>query len=327
VWALAPLGAVYFAKDAATSNLFLIYGLILLANLIAESSTGLPQIFDRFRRMAALNVVQSLFTLAIILWAYLAKGGLLEILLAYLGGKAVGALGLTVAALVEASRRWGPGWWRVSIGLLRPQRRELARFAVSTNLSASISLVTKDSELLWVSFYRSLPEVGFYKLALSLANLVQMPVNPMPQATYPELSRQVARQNWADVRTVLRQGAWMAGGYTVAATLFLVLLGQPLIRYVYKPELLPAYPALVILLVGYLAANTFYWRRVALLALGRPDFPVKVNLILALLKVIGLILLVPRFGYLASAALLAGFYWVGSIVSVLKIRALIAQQE
>jgi hypothetical protein len=38
-------------------------------------------------------------------------------------------------------------------------------------------------------------------------------------------------------------------------------------------------------------------------------------------------LFVPRHGYLASAALLSGFYIFGSIVSVWKIRLLLARYE
>jgi O-antigen/teichoic acid export membrane protein len=329
---LAPLGALFFAKDPADANLFVLYGLIVLANLIAESSTGLLQIFDRFRRMAVLNLVQSIVTLAIISLAYFTshegmENALRQVLLAYLVGKAFSAIGFTIAALNEASRRWGAGWWKAPLHLLKPQARELIHFAISTNLSATISLVTKDSELLWVSFFRSPLEAGFYKLALTLTNLVEMPVNPMPQTTYPELSRQTARNNWQNVRAVLRQGSFLVGGYSLAALLGLVLLGQPLIRYIYGAEYLPSYPALVILLVGYLAANIFYWRRIALLSLGRPDFPVKLNLILALLKILGTILLLPRYGFLVSAALLAGFYWFGSIISALKVRSLLARCE
>ncbi|MBN2547550.1 MAG: oligosaccharide flippase family protein [Anaerolineales bacterium] len=326
IWLLAPIGAKYFAKDLSTTDLFVVYGLIVIANLIAESSTGLLQIFDRFRRMAFLDVIQSLFTLVMISITYFSQGGLYEILLAYLGGKVIGASGMTIAALVEASRRWGLGWWRAPLNLLRPQWRELAHFAISTNISASLSLINKDSELLWVSFFRSPTETGYYKLALSLANLVQMPVTPLPQATYPELSRQAAHKNWDSVRQALRQGSLLAGGYSLVAMLGLALLGIPLIRFFYTAEFLPAYPALLILLLGFLAANTFYWRRVALLALGRADFPAKLNLILATLKVAGILLLVPRFGYLANAALLAAFYWVGSLISAWKVHTLIASR-
>ncbi len=84
---------------------------------------------------------------------------------------------------------------------------------------------------------------------------------------------------------------------------------------------------LIILLIGLLVANTYYWRRIALLALGRADFPAKVNLVLAILKVGGILLLVPRYGFLASAALLSGFYILGSIISVWKIHNLVANEN
>ena len=165
------------------------------------------------------------------------------------------------------------------------------------------------------------------QLALALANLVQMPISPMPQATYPELSREVARKSWSNVRYVLRQGSILAGSYTLVVSLILILMGPLIIQYVYAPEYLPAYPALLILLAGYLVANTFYWNRVALLAIGLPEFPVKVNLVLAMIKIVGVLLLVPVYGYLASAALLAGSYIIGVTVSVLKFRSEISRQE
>jgi O-antigen/teichoic acid export membrane protein len=327
IWLLSPLAARYFGKDISLANWFALYGLIVIANLISESSTGLLQIFDRFRRMAALSVVQSLATLAIIAFVYVRQGGFGGILAAYIVGKTIGEVGLTVAAIIEATRRWGKLWWKTPFSLLRPQTRELAHFAISTNISASLSLINKDSELLWVSFLRNPLETGYYKLALALANMVQMPVSPLPQATYPEISREVARKNWGNVRYILRRGSLLAGGYTLAVSLGLLVFGKPLIQYLYKPEYLPAYPALLILLAGFLVANTFYWNRTALLAIGRPDFPAKVNLALAIMKVIGMLLLVPRYGFLACAALLAGSYLIGVTVSVIKFRFCLAQKE
>lgn len=320
IWALSPLAARYFAKDISLAHWFALYGLIVIANLIAESSTGLLQIFDRFRRMAALSVVASLVTLVIIALVYIRQGSFGGILAAYIVGKTIGAVGLTSAAIFEATRRWGKGWWNAPLGLLRPQARELTHFAVSTNISASLSLINKDSELLWVSFLRNPLETGYYKLALALANMAQMPVSPLPQATYPEISREVARKNWSNVRYILRRGSLLAGGYTLAVSIGLLVFGKPLIQYLYKPEYLPAFPALMILLAGFLVANTFYWNRIALLAVGQPDFPAKVNLVLAIIKVTGMLLLVPRFGFLASAALLAGSYLLGVTVSVIKFR-------
>ncbi len=325
IWVLAPLGAQYLVKDVSLSQWFIVYGLIVLGNLFYESSMGLLQIFNHFRRIAAVNVVQSLVTLTLITLVFITDGGLFEVLLAYLAGKFIGALGITLSALIVATQQWGTGWWNISLKCLKSRARELVNFAVSTYISGSLSLFTKDSELLWVSFFRSPVETGYYKLALALANLVQMPVSPLPQTTYPELSREAARNNWDSFRYLLRQGSLLAGAYTVAATAFLILFGKLIIEYIYKPEFLPAYPALVILLAGFLVANTFYWNRVALLALNRPDFPAIVNFILAVIKVGLIIFLVPQYGFLASAALLAGFYIISVSVNALKTRSIINQ--
>ena len=335
---LAPVGAHYFTKDPALAPLFVLYGLVILVNLIAESSTGLLQVFNRFSRIAALNLTQAVITLGLIGMVFLAMqppdstartdtAALAGVLAAYLVGKAVSALGISLSALREAGRRWGRDWWRIPLASLHPQRSELARFAISTNASATISLVTKDSELLWVSLLRGPTEAGYYRLALALANLVQMPVDPLPQTTYPELSRQTAKNNWPGVRLLLRQGSQLAGGYSILAMLFLIVAGKPLISLLYTPEFLPAYPALMIVLTGLLVANIFYWRRVMLLALGQAGFPARLNLILALIKIALTLLLVPTYGYLASAALLAGFYICGSLISGWKIRAELRRRE
>ncbi len=327
VVALAPLGARYFAHDEGTASLFVLYALVVLANLVYETTRGLLQIFDRFRPIAFVNVAQAVVVLGLILLAYLRHGTLLHVVLAYMAGKVIGALGQAIIAFRATSARLGRHWWRTPFGLLRGHGREIARFLVSTNVSATLSLINKDSEILWVSFFRGPVEAGYYKQALALANLVLLPVSPLPQATFPEIAREVGRRQWANVREVLRKGSLLAAAYTFPAALGLALFGRPLIRWLYGAAFLPAYPALLILLVGLLAANTFYWNRSALLALGRPDFPTKVNFGIVLGKIVGVVLLLPRFGYLASAALLSASHIGGTALTVAQTRREIRRQE
>ena len=327
VWLVAPLGALYFAKDASLARWFVVYGGIILANLITESSTGLLQLFDRFRRMAGLNILQSVVTLGLIILAWWQDTGLLGVLVAYLCGKAISAVGLTLAAQVEANRRWGRGWWKVSIRLLRPHARQLIRFAVSTNLSNSLSLISRDSGILWVSYFSSPTQAGYYKLAMALANYIQLPIAPMPQATYPEMSRAVARRKWADFRYLMRTGTRLAGTYSVLVALGLVLLGQPLIQYLYTAAYLPTYSGLVIMLVGIVYSNSLYWARSALLSLGLADYATKVNFLVTIVSVIGLVTLLPTFGFIGSALVLSVGSLLGNSLVILKTRSELKQQE
>jgi O-antigen/teichoic acid export membrane protein len=268
----------------------------------------LLQIFDRFRAIAMITAMQSVITLALIAVAYFSNAGLAAIVVAYMLGKIIGALAFTGTALWQARSSWGPGWWRVPLRLLASERRSLVTFAVSTNISGTVSLIAKDSEVLWVAGFLGTTQAGYYKLALALSNLLQLPVSPLPKATYPELAREIARRNWENVRYVLRQGSRLSAAYSIATTLALGLFGRWLISRVYGAEYLPSYPALIILLVGFTFVNIFYWNRVALLSLSRPVFPTIVNFVGMVIKVAAILLLVPAYGYLAFAVLLTGYY-------------------
>jgi hypothetical protein len=181
---LSPLAARYLAKDPSTRGLFMMYGLVLLANLMAESSTALLQYFNRFRLIAAFTVAQSVLTLVLIAGAFAARGSLRSVVLAYLVGKAAWAVGITLAAAVEATRAWGGRWWSTPLGTLRGHVRELTRFAVSTNASATINLVTRDSDILWVSLLSTSEAVGYYKAARTFINIIFVPVDPLIGTTY-----------------------------------------------------------------------------------------------------------------------------------------------
>jgi O-antigen/teichoic acid export membrane protein len=327
VWLLAPVGALYFAKDASLAPWFVVYGYIILANLIAESSTGLLQLFDRFRRMAGLNILQSVVTLALIILAWWLKAGLLGVLVAYLCGKVISAVGLSIAAQMEAARRWGRDWWKAPLSSLKPHAGALVKFAVSTNLSGSLSLISRDSGILWVSFFSSPLQAGYYKLGMALANYIQIPMAPMPQATYPEMARAVVRKKWNDFRYLMRNGTRLAGGYSVLVALGLVVLGKPLIQILYTPAFLPTYAGLVILLVGIVYGDTLYWARSGLLSLGLADHATKVNMLVTLISIVGFILLLPGFGFIGSALVYTAGSLLGNSLVVLKIRSELKRQE
>jgi O-antigen/teichoic acid export membrane protein len=306
---LAPLAARLLApRDPANTALYSTYGLIILANLMAESSTGLLQVFNRFKVLGAVVVGQSALTLLLIAAVTILHGGLFEVLVAYLIGKVVWAVSVTSVALWEARRHWGAEWWRAPLSLLADRKRELTHFALNTNLTTTLNLVTRDSELLWLSAFSTQEQVGYYKVALAIRNILVMPVEPLITTTYRETAREVAGRRWANVRYLLRSGSLLSAAWTVPAALGLALLGGWLISLIWGEAFRPAYTNLVILLVGVMAVNVFFWNRNVLLPLGMPEYPTKVHLVAAVLKVVGIVLLVPAWGANGMAALLSAFY-------------------
>ena len=316
---LAPLGARLMAKDPQVQGLFMLYGLSILGNLIAESASGLLQTFDRFRSLALITVAQSAATLALIAAAAFSGGGLREVVLAYLVGKLLWAALIALAALREAHAQWGAGWWRAPLALIISRRRELLRFAFSTNISGTVNLVTRDSDMLWISALSTPAQVGYYKVAKAFMNVLLVPITPLISTTYREVARQVAARQWDNVRYLLRSGSLISSLWTLPAGLGLVVFG-PWLVLLYGPDFAPAYPVILALLAGVMAVNIFYWTRSVLLPMGLPDYPTKVSVVLAVGQIAGMVLLVPRYGALAMAALLGGYFFFSAAILVWKTR-------
>lgn len=306
---LSPLAASLILKDAALAPLISFYALAMLANFALESSTGFLQAADRFRSQALIGFLQSLLTAGIILYAYIAKGDIWLVMGAYLAGKAFNGLGLAAYAFWRARQVFGPGWWRASFRLLPPQR-EFWRFAWSANFSGTVTMVTRDSESVWISALAGPAAAGYYKTAKAVINLVTVPITPFITAAYPAINRAVAEHAWARLRRLLKRLTILSAAWTGAAALGLTLLGGWLITTFYGAGFAPAYPALLLLLVGYGFANIFYWNRNLLLSFGLPDYPLKVTAFAGAVKLLLTFLLVPRFGYLMEAALLSAFFIV-----------------
>jgi O-antigen/teichoic acid export membrane protein len=315
---LAPLGARIFAHRPELVGIITLYGLSVLGNLTVESATGLLQFFDRFRRLAVVTVGQSLLTILLIARAYLMDGTLEDVVLAYLAGKVVWGASVTIIALLEARQQWGSSWWRAPIQSLRDRWRDLIRFGVSTNLSGTIKLLTRDSEMLWLGAFSTPLQVGYYKIAKAIVNILMMPITPLVSTSYREVAREVASKQWANVRYLLRSGTILAAAWTIPAAAGLVLFGRWVVG-LYGQEFLPvSYESLLILLVGVIAANVLYWNQLVLLPLGLPDFPTKVQFVVAIGKIAGTILLVPIMGANAMAALFSGYLLLTSLILVGK---------
>jgi O-antigen/teichoic acid export membrane protein len=307
---LATWAARVLAKDVSVTPLFPFYGLMLLANLVYETSTGVLQTHKRFDQLAIINTIQSLLTAALILVAFLLKYGVLEILGAYLLGKAFAGAAVTILAVRHMNRTAGRGWWRTSIKE-ETNWRGILGFAINTNLNGTVNLIVRDNAPLYLAYLSpaaiAQTYVGYFKLGLSIINFITLPVDPFTWPTYAEITRTIALRQWQRTRSLLFRVSSIAGAWTLAAAVGIAALGWWLIPLVYGPGTAPVYPVVLILLVGYGTANMLHWNRPLLLAFGKPSYPLMVALMVGAIEIVLTLWLVPQYGYLIMAAILAGY--------------------
>ncbi len=316
---LASWAARVLVKEPSVVALIPFYGLMLLANLVYETSTGVLQAHKRFDRIALTNTIQSILTTALIIVAFILKRGVVEILAAYLIGKAFAGIAITVFALRQLDQTLGRGWWRASLKEVK-NWRSIWGFAFNTNLNGTVNLITRDNISLYLAYLSPVAAaqtyVGYLRLGLSVINFITMPIDPFIWPTYAEITRTIAQRLWQKTRRLLKQVSSIAGAWTFIVAVVTALFGRWLIPLVFGSDALPVYPVVLILLVGYGIANIFNWNRPLLLALGKPAYPLLVALSVGAIEVLLILWLVPesQLGYLSIAAILS--WYLATSVSV-----------
>ncbi len=205
LYLLAPLGAQIFAKDPSVVGMIRLFGLSILAQLTTETATGILQITNHFRTQAVINFIQGLVTAVIIFMAFLLKADIMTVLWAYLIGKFITGLAPTLMAAIYLNRHLKYGWWHAPISLL-PSFKEMARFAVSTNLSGTVKMLATESEPLWVGLFLGPTAVGLYKVAMAIVTPLMMPITPFIATTFPEITRSVVAKKWSQLKQLLTTG-------------------------------------------------------------------------------------------------------------------------
>ncbi len=307
----AALAERYLAKTQNTAWMFAVFGIGLLANFNTETSTGILQITDRIKLQGTINLAQAILTTLVIAGAFFFNGGITAVLIAYLIGKSVLGLGLFIAAQIQLHKALGAGWRRAPLSALTA-RREIFRFAFSSNISATLIKIFRESELIWVGFFLDTAAVGYYRVAYTITHFLAIPADPLIATTFPEINRLVVERAWKRLKSFLRKITAFSFAYNLALGAGLVLLGRWLIAVYSGEQYLAAYPALVALTMGLVFNYILFWNRPLLLSLGLSEFPIYATLIVGILKLGWSFALVPRYGIAAAGALLS-FYYIASV--------------
>jgi O-antigen/teichoic acid export membrane protein len=210
---------------------------------------------------------------------------------------------------------------------LIPDWKSILRFALSTNLNGTVNLFARDNIRLYLAWFLSNAQVGYFRLASSLINLVMLPIEPFIWPTYSEITRTIAQRQWGATRKLLQQVSAIGGIWTLIAGGGLAALGWWIIPLLYGGEMAPAYPGVVILLPGYAFANILNWNRPLLLALGRPTYPLMVAAVSGAIEIMLILLFVPGTNYLVGAAIFSAYLAVSVSWNALRGLSILRREE
>jgi len=299
VFLVAPWMARVFyhiapAQEGTAILLMRLYTGVLLLKVLNGTSKTLLRVFERFQGLgtyrSAKGVCDLLFAgiglhwgVVGVVWGFLASAAVTTILVQAMAWRTFSALG-----------PWKPG-------PVIPQFRRMGRFIFQTNLSGYLKSLNKHADMLILGHFAPPEAAGYYRIAMSYANLLGVLAAPLGYVVFPTMSKMHAMGDPAQIRRLVRRITGAMAAYSIPAAAAMGVLAAPILAITVKSDFLPAIPACLVLLAAFVVANVTIWTRPVTLAIGRPEISTWANALQSVVAVGSAILLVPRLSFVGSA--------------------------
>ncbi len=304
------------AQETQAILLMRLFAGVLVLKVMNGTSKTLLRAFEHFR---ALGIYRSAKGIGDLVFAGI---GLYWGTTGVVAGLLVSAAATTLlvqAFALPTFRRLGP----FGPGPIWPQFRRMGGFVFQTNLSGYLKSLNRHADMLILGHFAAPEAAGFYRIAMSYANLLGVAAAPLGYVVFPTMSRMHAMGDPAQIRRLVRRITAAMAAYSIPVAGAMALLAPWLLAITVKRDFLPAVPAVHVLLAAFVIANVTIWTRPVTLAIGRPGMSTWANGIQAIFIVAAAVVLVPRYSFVGSAwAFSAGMLAANLTVIVLIHRAL-----
>jgi O-antigen/teichoic acid export membrane protein len=141
---------------------------------------------------------------------------------------------------------------------------------------------------------------GLYRVAATLSDSAQKPIDLLSRAFYPEVMKMdpKTKKPWK----LMLRGAALAGIFAIVAILIVFFAGEELIRLIFGKDFIGAYSALVVLIIAPLLAMVSFPMPPMLYALHRDQAPLISRIVGTVLYLLIVAPLTWRFGLAGAAA-------------------------
>ncbi len=183
--------------------------------------------------------------------------------------------------------------FRLKRGLLK----ESLHYGIKIHMANIFTFLHYRSDMFLVNYFMGATQVGFYSIAVGIAEMVWMLSGPVKTILFPAVASSDPDESREMTGTLLRHTLLV----TLLACLGLAVIGRWAIGILYGPAFLPSFTPLLILLPGVIAVSLTSVSAAYLAGIGKPAFAMYASL--ASLGVnIGLnLILIPKWGTAGAA--------------------------
>jgi O-antigen/teichoic acid export membrane protein len=298
----ARWAAQNIVHNPSAADLVLLYGAALIPRSLAGTSNAVLATLQRFPLIAFIEILNNSVRLALVLvflfYGWQVAGVVVaNALVSVASGFLYGA-----CAWLFAGRAWGGQIIHAPISTLAANRQQIFTFLGYNELNALIGVVPRQLDAVLLGYFRTPTEVGYYKLAKSLASIVGYVTQPLRAVTYAELARLWGAGRRRGVSEEIRKLAMSIGvptGLVVSIGVFFMPFAVTLLAgELYNPAVATAQ----LLFIASIVSLVFFWIRPVYFARGYIKQWVTISSAATIAFALIYPLIVSEWGYVGAGA-------------------------
>jgi O-antigen/teichoic acid export membrane protein/ubiquinone/menaquinone biosynthesis C-methylase UbiE len=308
---LSPWAAKSIVKRPEMGWLIILYGSAFLPRALTGTSYAVLATLGRFPTIALIDTLTNILRVGLVMGLV----GLGWQVAGVVWGNAIAmaATGLLYGILAYSlvKSRWGRSWLSADWAYLKGLWREVISFLAYNDLNALLGLIPKQLDVVILGYFRNPIEVGYYKLAKTLAGAVGYVVGPLQSVVYPEFAKLWGIGDMKAFRQKTRKLALQVGLPLAAVTACGVMLLPFILPALLGQSYDPAVPAAQLLLLGSAIWLGFFWLKPVYFAHGAIKQWSLVIGTFSLATFVGWLLIVPFYGFIGMS-----IWWTTSVALV-----------
>jgi O-antigen/teichoic acid export membrane protein len=322
----------WLAWESETVLMAALYSFVILFN-ISGTPTGVLRLFNRFRLFAIQNIVAATIKFVGIVILLFIGAGLWSVLLLWMATTIIGQLLLLGLGWRELHIQGLEGAYKAPIRDISTQHPGIWGFILSTNLSTSVRMTSRELDTMIVGGIVGVEGAGLFKIAKQIAAIPAMVSDPLYQAIYPDLSRLWARRSIKEFKQLILRSGLVAGGGATIIWLGTILFGSLFVQFIFGAEYIGAQPVLVWYMLAMVIAIFGFPLQPAMLSMGRPKTTLWVHLSSTIAYFPLLFIFIKWMGLIGAGIAYVCYYLIWTFIMIglerkfLKEKILVTQRD
>ncbi|MFB3147073.1 MAG: lipopolysaccharide biosynthesis protein [Thermodesulfobacteriota bacterium] len=309
----AKLISTYIIHSPQAYVFIWIYSISLFVDTANSTSDAILRVFDRFKNIAFINSFQKFFRLIVVVALLYSGLGIKGVLYGFILASFVGFSVRMWFVMKTLKHNDLQGWLSADISLIRDQWKGIAWFLGNTSFIATLKTGNERYlGILILGYFAGKDAVAFYKIASSIASVVNRIVDPIYEAIYPELVKLASSNAIEDFKNMIKSTTKSLVLIIIPIGVIIIIFAEPIISLVFGKDYVPATSALRILAAAVLIIRCTFWINPALLSMGRPGLRTIMGVISTFIYLVLMFLLVPGYSYMGAAFAFLGYSIVRS---------------